>query len=316
VSAPTLITILAFCAGLLAVEALYWLVFKSRGARKAINRRLALSQEVHNQPEVLDILRRERGFADFQSTTLTGLNDYIVQTGLRISRGSLALSTLAIGLAIAALGSFFIGPPWIAVLAGLIGAPLIVLLFLKITRDRRIERFGLQLPDAIDVFVRGLRVGHPLSKALEIVSREMSDPIGTECGITADEMTFGQDFTTAINNLYRRVGQEDLMFLVVAISVQSQTGGNLAEVLTRLSKLIRGRSLLTMKVKALSAEGRMSARFLTAMPFVLYGAVQFMSPDFYNEVWGQPIAVPAIGYGLISLLIANYTIYRMVNFKV
>ena len=125
------------------------------------------------------------------------------------------------------------------------GAPLIVLLFLKITRDRRIERFGLQLPDAIDVFVRGLRVGHPLSKALEIVSREMSDPIGSECGITADEMTFGQDFVTAINNLYRRVGQDDLMFLVVAISVQSQTGGNLADVLTRLSKLIRGRLLLT-----------------------------------------------------------------------
>ena len=76
------------------------------------------------------------------------------------------------------------------------------------------------------------------------------------------------------------------MFLVVAISVQSQTGGNLADVLTRLSRLIRGRPLLRMKVRSLSAEGRMSARFLTAMPFVLYAAVQFMSPDFYNEVWG------------------------------
>jgi tight adherence protein B len=144
----------------------------------------------------------------------------------------------------------------------------------------------------------------------------MSDPIGSECGITADEMTFGQDFVTAINNLYRRVGQEDLMFLVVAISVQSQTGGNLADVLTRLARLIRGRLMLRMKVKSLSAEGRMSARFLTAMPFILYAAVQFMSPDFYSEVRGQAIEAPAITYGVISLLIANYVIYRMVNFKV
>jgi tight adherence protein B len=315
-TAPTLIMVLAFGAGLLAVEALYWLVYKSRGAKTAINRRLALSQGNHSQPEVLEILRRERGFGNFQIASLQSINDFLVQTGLRLSRTSLALWTVALAAAISGIGSFFVAEIWIAVAAGLVLGPAFVALFLKIARDRRVERFGAQLPDAIDVFVRGLRVGHPLSKALQIVSREMSDPIGTECGITADEMAFGQDLLTAIDNLYRRVGQEDLMFLVVAISVQSQTGGNLADVLARLSRLIRSRGMLRMKVKALSAEGRMSARFLTAMPLVLYALVRFLSPNFYEDFWGHPVQTPALVYGALSLLIANYAIYRMVNFKV
>jgi tight adherence protein B len=313
---PALIAFLTFGAGLLGVEALYWILFRARGTKKAINRRLALSGDRHSQPEVLEIMRRERGFADFHSPALTRLNDYVVQSGVRLTRTSLALRTLLIAAAIAAVGSLFTFKIWLPITFGLIAAPLLVLLYLKIARDKRITRFGAQLPDAIDIIVRGLRVGHPLSKALELVAREMPDPIGSECGMTGDEMAFGQDFVTAVNNLYRRVGHEDLLFLVIAITVQSQTGGNLADVLSRLSRLVRGRAMLKLKVKALSAEGRMSAVFLTAMPFILYGIIQLMSPGFYSEVWGHPAEVPALAYGLSSLLIANYAIYRMVNFKV
>lgn len=313
---PTLVVFLAFGAVLLGVEALYWIAFQGRVAKKAINRRLALSGGRYSQPEVLEILRRERGFANFRNPTLTSLNDYFVQTGLRLSRTSLTLWTSLIAVTIAVMGSLFTHPLWVPITVGFIAAPLLVLLYLKKARDSRIARFGAQLPDAIDVMVRGLRVGHPLSKALMLVAREMPDPIGSECGMTGDEMAFGQDFVTAINNLYRRVGQEDLLFLVIAISVQNQTGGNLADVLGRLSRLVRGRAMVRLKVKALSAEGRMSALFLTAMPFILYAVVQLMSPSFYSEVWGSSAEAPALLYGISSLLIANYSIYKMVNFKV
>jgi tight adherence protein B len=110
----------------------------------------------------------------------------------------------------------------------------------------------------------------------------MRDPIGTELGITADEMTFGQDVVTAVSNLYRRVGQEDLVFLAIAVSVQSQTGGNLADVLARLATLMRERVTMRLKIKALSAEGRLSGWFLSAMPFILFGAIQLVATDYFG----------------------------------
>src|SRR5262249_41076955 len=141
-------------------------------------------------------------------------------------------------------------------------------IFFRSVRARRIARFAEQLPDAIDLIVRGVRVGYPLPVALGLVAREMPDPIGMEFGLTSEEITFGLDLKTAVENLYRRVGQDDLLFLVVAMNVQSQTGGNLAEVLTRLSRLVRNRAKVHLKIRALTAEGRVSAKFLSAMPFV------------------------------------------------
>ncbi len=210
----------------------------------------------------------------------------------------------------------FLLPMWIAAGIGLIVAAAIVALYLAITRSKRIERFAQQLPDGLDIIVRGLRVGHPFSSAIELVAREMRDPIGSELGITADEMTFGQDIVSAVTNLHRRVGQEDLVFVAIAVSVQSQTGGNLAEVLARLSALMRERVMMQLKIKALSAEGRLSGWFLSAMPFVLFGAVSLISKNYFSGLVGSPWLVPALIYGFTSLILANITIYRMVHFKV
>ena len=104
--------------------------------------------------------------------------------------------------------------------------------------------------------------------------------------------------------------------LPISVSVQSQTGGNLAEVLARLATLMRQRSTLQLKVKALSAEGRLSAWFLSAMPFILYGAVRLLSKDYFAELTGSPVLVPALVYAGVSLVVANFVIYRMVNFRI
>jgi tight adherence protein B len=310
-----LISGLVFGAAVLSVEALYWLVFRARGTQKSINRRLALSRQLQNRTEVLDALRRERGFADFKSPRLAQLNDLLVQTGLRLSREALLLWVVALGIGIFALAVPILGVHATSVVFAVVLAPLVALLILRIIRAKRVARFAEQLPEAVDIIVRGLRVGHPLSVAIDLVARELPDPIGSEFGMTADEISFGQDVTTAIDNLYRRVGQEDLLFLVVSINIQHQTGGNLAEILSRLSRLVRERSKLKLKIKALSAEGRMSAWFLTAMPFFLFGAINFLSPKYFSEVGDSPVLIPAIMYGALSLLIGNFLIYRMVHFK-
>jgi tight adherence protein B len=307
---------LVFFAAILAIESLYWLIYELRGNKKTINRRLTLGEKSAAKGQVLDILRRERGFADFNSPALTRLNDFFVQTGLRVSKTALTLWTLMVAAVISVPLRMLFLPLWLAAGIGLIFAPALVGLYLSITRRRRIERFAQQLPDGLDIVVRGLRVGHPFSSAIELVAREMRDPIGTELGITADEMTFGQDVVTAVSNLYRRVGQEDLVFLAIAVSVQSQTGGNLADVLARLASLMRERVTMRLKIKALSAEGRLSGWFLSAMPFILFGAIQLVATDYFGGLRGTAFLVPALVYGFISLILSNIAIYRMVHFKV
>jgi tight adherence protein B len=192
---------------------------------------------------------------------------------------------------------------------------LLVFLFLRFARSRRIQRFSDQLPDALDVIVRGVRAGHPFSTALGLVAKEMPDPIGTEFGMTSDEIAFGLDVRRAVENLYRRVGQDDLLFFVVSVNVQIQTGGNLAEILLRLSRLVRNRSKVRAKIKSLTAEGRLSAIFLTLMPFILFGVLNLIAPGYYAIARGHPATMPALVLGLSLLAIGNMIMYRMVHFK-
>jgi tight adherence protein B len=152
--------------------------------------------------------------------------------------------------------------------------------------------------------------------SLGLVAREIPDPIGTEFGMISDEINFGLNIQTALDNLYRRVGHDDLLFFIMAVKVQNQTGGNLADILSRLSRLIRSRAMLRLKVRAISSEGRLSGIALTAMPFILFGVVTLLSPGYYRDVWGHPFMMPSLILGITLLLIGNFVIYRMVKLKV
>jgi tight adherence protein B len=310
-----IISCIVFAGVILTVQALYWLIIGAQRRSATIKRRLALSAG-RAASEPLDILRQERGIANLDHPRFASVNEFLVQTGLRISVVALGLWTASLGAAVALALSPFFSHLWAAGAVGSVTGPLVVVLYLLIVRRRRIDRFTAQLPDALNIIVRSLRIGHPFASAIGLASREMRDPIAAELAITAEEIGFGQDVTTAVANMHRRVGQDDLLFLVTAVSVQSQTGGNLAEVLARLATLMRQRSTLQLKVKALSAEGRLSAWFLTAMPFILYGAIRLLSNDYFGELVSSAVLVPALTYGWISLIVSNIIIYRMVNFKI
>ena len=131
--------------------------------------------------------------------------------------------------------------------------PLRSILFLLRARRRRIAAFSEQFPDALDVIARGLRAGHPFRVAIGLVAREMPDPVGSEFGIVADEITFGLEQSIAVDNLGPRVGHNDLSFFSTAVNIQHQTGGNLAEILSRLSRMLRSRLKLRLKIRALSS---------------------------------------------------------------
>ena len=311
----TIIIVLTFLTAALAVYGIYWFLVFSRQEQRIVNRRLALSKSVANPSAALEALREERGFGNINNPVLQWLSDWLSQTGIAIKQKTFLLSFLLLYLAVNVPVSIVLGFGFGSTALALVAAVGIMLFILYRLRSRRIFNFADQLPDAIDIITRGVRAGLPFSGAIGLVAREMPDPVGTEFGMFADEIAFGLDLRSALDHLYRRVGQEDLLFLTVAVSIQTQTGGNLGEILSRLSKLMRSRSKMRLKVNALSAEGRLSAIALTVLPFALFVIINFLSPAYYSVVRGSPILEPAIYVGLFLLLVGNVVMYRMVHFK-
>jgi len=310
-----LIYALVFGAAMFGIQAAYWLLFRARKTQQTINRRLALTSQGGTATAVLETLRSERKFASFDNPLLDKLSTFWTQTGLRFDTNTFVLSALALCAFFFLVFSMAFGFGILALLLTPLGAMAAIYLFLARVRSRRIFKFSEQLPNAVDVIVRGVKVGYPFSSAISLVAHEMADPIGTEFGMTADEIAFGLDVRTALENLYRRVGQEDLLFLVIAMSIQTQTGGKLSDLLSRLSQTLRLRATLRLKVRALTAEGRLSGIFLSLTPFVLIGIISLLSPNYFTSVLGNPIVIPAAVIGLALLFIGNVMMYRMINFK-
>jgi tight adherence protein B len=311
-----IIVFIVFCAVLLGVQGAYWFFAEVQRYRGAINRRLVLTKQNASAQEVLEILRRERGLIGLDNKYFAKLNHLIMQTGLRLDGKWLIAIACSSGLLFFALfGVGFGYGPISFILAALSGA-LSLALFLALMRSKRIAKFSGQLPDAIDVIFRGVKAGYPFTIALGLVAKEMVDPIGTEFGMTSDEINFGSDMGAALDNLFYRVGHEDLLYLTMALKIQNETGGTLAEILSRLARLLRQRAMLRLKVRAISSEGRLSAVVLTLMPFVLFGIISLVRPDYYFGVSDNPIIMPAVIVALTLLVVGNVIIYRMVNFKV
>jgi tight adherence protein B len=315
VSDLSVIFVLIFAAASLSTYAFYWIFVFNRREHQVINRRLDLSRTHNDASVVLDTLRRERGFSSATNPLLRLLSDWLAQTGIRVQRAPMILALVSLCLALVLLFSLVlqVGLPSMG-LAVVVTVGIVILYFVR-QRSRRVLAFSEQLPDAIDVIVRGVRVGLPFSTAVALVAREMPDPVGTEFGMLGDEIAFGLDVRTALENLNRRVGQDDLLFLTVAVGIQIQTGGNLGEILARLSRLMRNRATMRLKIRALSAEGRASAYALSAFPFVLLVVLNFLSPAYYGSIRSNSLVEPAIYVGLFLLIVGNFIIYRMVNFK-
>jgi tight adherence protein B len=193
------------------------------------------------------------------------------------------------------------------------GLPLMLLNF-KATRTRK--KMQDQFPVALDVFVRGLRAGHPIAAALDLLTVEMPDPIGTQFGVVVDEVTFGAELRDALQSMAERWNLDDMRMFVVSLSVQNETGGNLAEILENLSKVIRERQSMMMKVRALSSEGRMTAVMLTVLPIFTFTFLFIANPSFFLDVANDPWFVPVFVFLILFYLTGFFTIRKMVDLKV
>jgi tight adherence protein B len=197
----------------------------------------------------------------------------------------------------------------------LLGAVLPVMAInFKATRTRK--RMEEQFPVALDVFVRGLRAGHPIAAALELLTIEMPDPIGSQFGVAVDEVTYGAELRDALQNMAERWDLDDMRMFVVSLSVQNETGGNLAEILENLSKVIRDRHAMLLKVRALSSEGRMTAVMLTLLPILSFTVLFLVNARFFLDVANDPMFVPGFTILIILYIIGFFWIRKLVDLKV
>lgn len=310
---------------LLLVEGLFYLIADSRrGSIHSINRRLRMLESGANSKEVLYRLRRtpagtEGGLVQSlrENTPLARLDSLITQAGMTVTTNRmLGVMGAIFGVCLIFFGAFMGVPLITNLIVSLFFSIGLPVMFLFNRKSRRLKKFGEQFPDSLDLIVRSLRAGHPISTSMALVSKEMSDPIGTEFGIAVDEMTYGLDLRDVLLNMAGRIPLQDLHYLVVSISVQHGTGGNLAEVLSGLSSVIRDRYRMFSKIKALSAEGRMSAMILGGLPIGVTAAIWVINPTYFIKFMDDPLFPVMMSIGVGLLLLGILVMWKMVKIRV
>lgn len=301
-----------------------------RAERGAINRRLELLRTGLSAETVASILRKnvpgrlsenagpiERFYFNFQRKVgMAAISTDPRVILLLCGAAFVGLAALILFLAWSAKFAMTLGVVQLVVLiafAATIAMPLLIISRLAEKRRKRMEE---QFPVALDVFTRALRAGHPVASAIDLLTQEMEDPLGSEFGMVSDEVAYGANLTDALLGLAERWDLDDIRMFVVSLSLQSETGGNLAEILGNLSGVIRERAGLYMKVRALSSEGRMTGWMLTVLPVLTLLSMFAVNPGFYIEVAGDPIFVPGFTALIVLYGIGVYTIRRMIDLKV
>jgi len=303
-----------FVGVLLMVEGIYLVVFgKSVRLEGKVNRRLELLEKGEDPEEVLNTLRREREQhrESLSLPLLAPLSAKAAQANIAFSPPALVMVMIFVGVMSFVMLTFFTA----ASLPIRIGVSVVmgygaVFIWLSNKAKKRIALFEEQLPDAVELIVRSLRVGHPLSSSINIVAQEMPDPLGSEFGMIADESTYGMDVNESLAKMAERVNVQDLMFLTVAVNIQSTSGGNLAEILDGLGKVIRSRFKLFRRVKAITAEARWSGWFLSIFPLGAIVSINIMQPGYYDAVKESPYFVrPPLARWDRSLLLGPWVLF-------
>lgn len=244
------------------------------------------------------------------------LEDRLAKSGRKISIGTYALISLAVALVVFIVALAVSGSAVLAILIGLIGGVGLPHAIVGRMATKRLKKFTELFPDAIDLIVRGLKSGLPVTESIDTVGREMADPIGAEFRLISDNVKFGQPLEDTLWETARRLDTPEFKFFVISLSVQRETGGNLGEALENLSDILRRRRQMKMKIKAMSSEAKASAIILGSLPFIMFGIIFAMSPDYASQLFTDPRGQMMLGAGLGIMSIGIVIMSKMVRFEV
>jgi tight adherence protein B len=320
-SAMPIISLLVFASVILLCGSGYLLWRSRRGvAAMRLQRRLDLVAKTTGGERSV---RKQRQLSDVSAiaSLLSGLSlanrieRLIGQAGLAWTVSTLGMASAAVGLLGLALALLTAQPPLFGLLlAGVLAS--LPWLYMMWKRGRRLRRLERQLPEALDLITRAVRAGHALPLAIQLLSEEMPDPIAGEFRLVHEQVGFGISLQHSLTALCERVPLTDMRYFVVSILIQRQSGGNLTEVLTNLSKLIRERLKLFARVRVLSSEGRMSAWTLAVLPFVLAALMYWANPDFMRPLWTDPIGISILQTLLTMMVFGIIVLMRLVKIRV
>lgn len=317
-----LFVVLAFFAVVLFLEGIYlaWNAYTGPEAKRIEKRLQAMSAGASQKNSSLI---KQRLLAQTPSVErlllliprIHQLDRLILQSGARMS----VLQLLGLMLLASAGGvvlALFAHLPVFAVVAIAVVAAFVPLFYLQGAKHNRMNAIEQQLPDALDLMGRAMMAGHAFPSALQMVGSEMPDPIASEFRIVFDEINYGISTQEALINLTTRVPSTDLSYFVIAVLIQRETGGNLAELLGNISELIRARLKLLGTVRVLSAEGRLSAWILTILPFVLGFVLQIINPEFLSVLWTDPMGQKMVVVALCMMLVGIFAMWRIIKIRV
>lgn len=295
---------------------------KARQRLEKLTDRYATSREEMGKAQIRRILamqqetRLDRLFRSFIPNP-DELRARLARTGKTISLGQYGALCGGLAAVLTLLFTVLFGLPFLlSILLGLLlglGVPHIAV---GVLVSKRINQFINLFPDAIDLMVRSLRSGLPITEALAITGREIPDPVGIEFRTVADKIRIGLTMDQALNDTARRIPTPEFQFFVITLAIQRETGGNLAETLSNLSEVLRKRQQMKLKIKAMSSEARASAYIVGALPFAVAGMIWMVSGDYLAGFFTDPrLMIAGIG-GLVWMSIGGFIMYQMVNFKI
>jgi tight adherence protein B len=296
--------------------------------RKALKRRMEMVKERHAdstlaanaQAQIRKLMAarasRMEGWASTLMPRPALMRQRLEKTGKPITLGKYAMASLGLLFFVAALLMIKGAPFTLAFFAGLfvgVAVPHFVINFLI---ARRLKKFNANFPDAIELMVRGLRSGLPITETLGIVAGEIPGPVGIEFRSVADKMKIGRTMEAALQETSDRLGTAEFQFFVITLAIQRETGGNLAETLSNLADVLRKRGQMKLKIKAMSSESKASAYIIGSLPFVVFGLVSMVNPHYMAGFFtDQRLIIAGLG-GMCWMGIGVFIMAKMINFEI
>lgn len=313
-----MIYILIFAAAFLGMHAL---IMTGKQATLRVRLSNARLRRLKSQEDdaVLTIVKKQKrynldGSGEFDAI-LNWINTLVIQSAAPLGRHGIYVILSILPLVLAAGLGLWRGSYLFAGLGFIAGLALPIIALKQLVK-RRSAKLGGQLPEALDVIIRSLGAGHPVPVAMGMVSSEMAEPIRSEFKIASDEISFGASLGEGVQRMAERIGHPDYELFAATVRLQERTGGNLAELLRSNAQTVRARMRMRLKIRAATAEGRMSAMILNVAPILLYLAVRVTSPDFYGDVADEPLMKIGFAGAAVWMLIGNLIMRKMINFRI
>lgn len=316
--------LLLFIAAFFAIEGAYiwWNSHRGPEAARLAKRLRMISAGGSSDPADVALLKRRLtsnspAFDRLMQTVprIESLDRFLVQSGTDWTLPNFATYSVSL-FSVGFFGCLLFGKPLFIALASGLGLGMLPTFYMSHRRSQRLKRFENLLPEALDLIGRALRAGHALPSALQMAGTEMPDPVGEEFRQTFDEINFGISAQDALQNLATRVPSTDLGFFVIAVLIQRETGGNLSEILSNISNIIRERLKLFGKVKALSAEGRFSGLVLILLPLFTGALLYLIDPEFMSLLWTDSSGLNFLKGGAVFMVIGALWMRRIVRIHV